>query len=104
MSALVDGAEDVAAVELRGGKKIERSGEEANPGGAADRMQKEVCRAGAMMKNRRQKTQDERGAENDFVFGGYGEARDKLCVHDTVDQRRNGDQEADERAGCADVK
>ena len=104
MSALADGAEDVAAVELRGGKKIKRSGEEADPGGTADGMQKEVCGAGAMMKNRREEMQDERGAENDFVFGGDAEAGDKLGVHDAVDQRGNGDQEANERAGSADVK
>ena len=36
----VDGAEDVTAVELAGGEKVERSGEEADPGGAANRMEK----------------------------------------------------------------
>ena len=58
MSALADGAEDVAAVELCGGKKIERSGEKAYPGGTADGMKKEVRGVGAMVKNRREEMED----------------------------------------------
>src|SRR5258708_4450404 len=57
-----------------------------------------------MMKNRREELEDERRAENDFVFGGDGEARDELGVDDAVDKRRNGDEEADEWAGGADVE
>src|SRR6266481_3632581 len=57
-----------------------------------------------MMKNRREKMEDERGAENDFVFGGHGEAGNKLGVHDAIDQRGNSDQEADERPRSVDVK
>ena len=104
MSALTDGAKDVAAVELRGGKKIERGGEQSHPGGAADGMKEEACGVRAMMKNRREEMEDERRAKDDLVFGGDGEAGDKLGVDDTVHERWNGDQEPDERAGRANVK
>ena len=43
MDARAERAKDVAAVELRGGEKIERGGEESDPGGAADWMEKNVC-------------------------------------------------------------
>ncbi len=58
MSALADGAKDVAAVELRGGKKIERGGEEADPGGATDRMKEEACGVRAVVKNRCEEMED----------------------------------------------
>src|SRR5260370_3661585 len=104
MGALADGAEDVATVELRGGKQVERSGEQAYPGGAADGMKEEVCGVSAMVKNRREKMQDERSAEDDLVIRWRGEAGDKLGVDDAVDQRGNGDEEADKRSGRADVE
>ena len=104
MCALAYGAEDVAAVELRGGKKIERSGKETDPGGAADGVKEEVCGVGAMVKNRREEMQDERSTEDDLVFGRDAEARDKLGVDDAVDERGNGDEKTDERAGRADVE
>ncbi len=75
MGALADGAEDVATVELRGGKQVERSGEQAYPGGAADGMKEEVCGVSAMVKNRREKMQDERSAEDDLVMRWRGRRR-----------------------------
>ena len=67
-------------------------------------MKKEARGFSAMMKKRREEMQDERRAEDDLVFGGDGEAGDKFGVHDAVDERWNGDQEANEWAGRADVK
>jgi len=85
MSALADGAEDVAAIELPGGKKIERSGEKADPCGASDRMKKEVRGVSAMMKNRREEMEDERRTEDNSGVRGVGKARNKLGVDDAVD-------------------
>ena len=42
MQAGIDGAEDVATVELTRGKKIEGSSEEAHPGGPADGIEKKI--------------------------------------------------------------
>ena len=41
MEAGTDGAKNVAAVELRGGEKIERGGKKTDPGSAANRREKE---------------------------------------------------------------
>jgi hypothetical protein len=104
MSALIDGAEDVAAVELRGGEEIERSGEETDPSGAADGMKEKTRGVRAMVKNRREEMEDERRAEDDLVVGRDSEAGDKLGVDDAVNERGNGDHEADEGSGRADVE
>src|SRR5260370_14998958 len=58
MSALAQGADDVAAIELRGGKKIERGREQAHPSCPARGMQKDGRGAGAMMKNRPEAMKD----------------------------------------------
>jgi hypothetical protein len=51
--ALVEGAKNVAAIELRCGKKIERGGEESDPGGAAYGVKQEIAGAGAVAEKRR---------------------------------------------------
>ena len=44
-----EGTQNVAAVELRNGQEIERSGEETNPGGASDGIKQEFSWGNAGM-------------------------------------------------------
>ena len=104
MGALAERAKNVAAIELRGGKKIERSGEESDPGGAADRMQEKIAGVRAVAKQRREELQKERSTEDEFVVGGNGQAGNEFGVEDAVHERGDGDDEADERAGGADIE
>src|SRR5579859_328592 len=104
MGALAQGAKNVAAIELRGGKKIERGGEEPDPGGAADRMQEKIACVRAVAKQRREKLQKERSAEDEFIVGGNGQPGNEFGVQYAVDERGDGDDETDERAGGADVE
>jgi len=48
--------------------------------------------------------QDERSAEMILLSAGVARPGDKLGVDDAVDQRGNGDEEADKRSGRADVE
>ena len=104
MGALAERAKNVAAIELRGGKKIERSGEEPDPGSAADRMQEKIAGVRAVTKQRREKLKQEWSAEDEFVVGGDGQAGYEFGVQDAVDERGDRDEEADERTGGADVE
>ena len=58
VSAGAQRAKDVAAVELRGGEKIERSGEQPDPRGAADGMEQQAARGHPRMQQRREKPQN----------------------------------------------
>src|SRR5579864_6918800 len=104
MGALAQGAKNVAAIELRGGKKIERGGEEPDPGGAADRMQEKIAGVRAVAKQRCEKLKQEWSAEDEFVVGGNGQSGNEFGVQYAVDERGDGDDKADERAGGADVE
>jgi hypothetical protein len=97
-------AEDVAAVELRGGEEIERSGEEADPGGAAYRMKKNVRDRRVGIKKRGESAEDERRAEDGADVIWIGEAWHNFGVKYAEDECRDGDDEADERSGGADVE
>ena len=90
MDTWVKGAEDVTAVELAGGEEVERGGEESDPGGAADRVEKEEVRIDAGMKERVEEPEEKRNAEDDGVLVGIrvGDGRDETGVKDAV--RRAG--------------
>jgi len=89
---------------LRGRKKIERSGEESDPGGAADRMQEKIAGVRAVTKQRREELKQEWSAEDEFVVGGDGQAGYEFGVQYAVDERGDRDDEADERTGGAHVE
>ena len=94
----------MAAVELRSREEIERGGEESDPGGAADGMEKEIGDGRVRIEDRRERVKDQRRAEDGADMRRVGEVGNELCVQDAEDQRGYGDDEADERAGRADVE
>ncbi len=104
MCARAERAQDVATVELRGGKQIERSGEQADPRGASYRVQQKTADRNAGMKQRGENSKDQRRAKNDAGVSRIAEARDEFCMEDPVDERRDGNHETHERARCADVE
>lgn len=97
-------AEDVAAVELRGGDEIEGGGEKADPGGAAYGVKKDVGDGRVRIEDGRESVEDERGAEDGTGVIWVGEIGNDLCVDDAEEQGGNGDDETEERAGCTDVE
>jgi hypothetical protein len=104
MAARAYGTEDVPAIELPGGKEVERSGEEADPGGAADGMEEKIFRGDAGMNHGREQVQDERHSENDVCFARISETGNHLSVEDAVDEGWDGKDKADEGAGGAYVE
>ena len=104
MSVLADCADDVAAVQLRGRQKVERSGKKADPCCPSNGMKKKIRGIGAMVKDWREKLENQGSAEHDFVLGGDGKSGNELCVNNAVDERGNRDEEAHQRSGCANVK
>ena len=48
--------------------------------------------------------QNERGAEDDVGFVRVSDGGNNFCVENSVDERGHGENEADERAGSADIK
>jgi len=56
------------------------------------------------MQDRFQNAQQEGSAIDEFGVGGVSQAGNKLGMKDTVDKSRDGEDEADERAGSADIQ
>ena len=75
MRARADGAKNMAAIELAGGKEIQRGSEESNPRGAAD-------------------------GERSLRF----RKDEKFGVHDAVEERGDGKDKSNERAAGAHVE
>ena len=106
MDTWVDGAEDVTAVKLAGGEEIERGGEEADPGGTADRVEKEEVRIDAGMEEGVEEPEEERNAEDDGVLVGIsvGDGGDEAGMKDAVEKGGDGEDEADQWTGSTNVK
>ena len=104
MSVLANCADDVAAVQLRGRQKVERSGKKADPCCPPNGMKKKIRGIGAMVKDWREKLENQRSAEHDFVLGGNRKSGNELCVDDAVDECWNRDEEAHKRPGRANIK
>jgi len=94
MSVLANCADDVAAVQLRGRQKVERSGKKSDPRCAANGMKKKIRSIGAMVKDWREKLENQGSAEHNFVLAGNRKSGNELCVDDAVDERGNRDEEA----------
>jgi hypothetical protein len=104
MRARTDRADDVAAVELADGKKVERSGEKADPCSATHRMQEQVADVRVGMYDGGDEMQDQRSAEDYVGAGVAGERRNDFCVEHAVDECGQSYDESDEWAGSADVE
>src|SRR5260370_39097705 len=98
MSVLADCADDVAAVQLRGRQKVERSGKKSDPCCAAHGMKKKIRGIGPVVKNWREKLENQRSAKHDFVLGGNGEAREETGGANNLSEGR-GRHPRDEQ-GC----
>jgi len=98
--------QDVAAVELRDGQEIQRSGEQPDPSGAADGVKQERGWGDAWVKPGGETTKQQRNAENkiDFGAGDVGKAGYDFGMENAVGEGGNGKHETGERAGSADVK
>jgi hypothetical protein len=104
MSAPTKGTKNVTAIELARGQEIERGCEEPDPGGAADRVEEEVACVDAGMKDGCEEAQDKRNAEDDLGMSGIRESRNNSGVKNSIKERGNGQEEADERARRANVE
>ena len=104
MRARTQRAEDMPAVELGSGEKVQRSGKQADPGCAAHRIEEQVASRHAWVQERGQDVQDQRGAENEPGVRRVRQAGNVLGMEDAVGQRRERDDESDDRARCTDVE
>jgi hypothetical protein len=104
MGARTEGTKNVAAIELARRQEIERSREEPDPGGAADGMEKETAGVDTGMNDGCEEAQDERNAEDDLGVSGIRESGNNLGMEDSINECRNGENEADKRARRADIE
>ncbi len=104
METRTDRAENVASIQLARGEEIKRGGEEADPCGPADGVQQESGWRRARMKQAGEKTQQERSAEDDVDVRGVRYTGDDPSMEDAIDERGDGEDKTDKRAGGADIK
>jgi len=104
MKACIEGAKDVAAIELTCGEEVEGGSEKSDPGSAADGVEQEGIRGRAWTKDGSEKTQQKRSAENDLGVGKVRDAGDDFGVEKAEDEGGNGENESHERAGSADIE
>jgi hypothetical protein len=104
MGARAEGTKNVAAIELTRRQEIERSGEEPDPSGAAYGMEEETSGVDAGMKDCCKEAQDERNAKNDVGVSGVRKSGNNFGVKNSIQECGNGENEADERARCADIE
>src|SRR5712692_6376788 len=97
-----DRIKNVAAIELAGGKEVERRGEQAGPGGTADGVQEKIAGRNAGAKKMFQDPL-EQGVAKEQGCAGLHSGND-FRVPDADGQRGNCQDEADDRAGEANVK
>jgi hypothetical protein len=99
-----DRTENVAPVELGGGKKIEGGGKETDPGGAADGMNQKSGGRDAGMEQGREETKQQRHAENEIGLRSVGKIWDDFCVENAIGESRNRQEKTGKGAGGADIE
>lgn len=104
MRARTNRTHDVAAIELTHGKQIERGGEQADPGGAADGMKKQVGGMRVGLENGGDELEDQRHAKGDVGVGIEIQRGNNPGVEYTVSKRRQSKNETDERTRGADIE
>ncbi len=92
----------MSAVQLGGRKKIERGGEQADPGSTADRVKQEIVRRDPWVKKRDEKTKNKRSAEK--KIGPGGETRNNFRMENADGERRQGEDKTDYGPGEADIE
>lgn len=106
MGTRAEGAKNVAAVELRGGQKVEGGGEEADPGGAANGRKEQAVGVDARVKERVQQAEEQRSAEDHVRLRriGMDERGDDGGMHNAVNERGNSENKSYERTGGTHVE
>src|SRR5260370_14269566 len=104
VSARVERTQNVATVQLGHGQEIERSGEKADPGGAANRMKQECAGGNAGMQGGSEETQQQWSAEGQVDVPRVVKARNKFGVEHAVGECGNRENESNERTGSAHIK
>ncbi len=104
VSARVERTQNVATVQLGHGQEIERSGEKADPGGAANRMKQECAGGNAGMQGGSEETQQQWSAEGQVDVPRVVKARNNFGVEHAVGECGNRQNESNERTGSAHVK
>lgn len=104
VKADADGAEDVAAIELGGGEKIEGSGKKADPGGTTDGIKQQSAGSDAGMEHGGDEAQQEGRAKGKVDALHVGETGNNFRMGDAVGQGGDREKEADQWAGSADVE
>ena len=97
MGTRAEGTKNVTAIQLTRRKKIERSREKSDPGGAAHGMEEKLARGDARMKNGGEEAEDQWNSEDDVGVSGIRESGDDLGMEDSIDERGNGKNKAHKR-------
>jgi hypothetical protein len=104
VEAGADRTENVAAVELGGGKKIKRGGEETDPGRTADGVNQKGVRRNTRMEQCREQAEEEWNAENEIGLRSVGKIWDDFCVENAIGESGNRQNKTGEGAGSADIE
>ena len=106
VKAGIDGAENVAAIELSCREEVKCRGEKTDPGGAAYWGKQEEVRIDAGMKQGIEKAEKQGNAEDDGVLGRIeiSDCGNDIGMKYAVDKGGNGKDKTDQRAGGADIE
>ena len=102
MPAGRDRVEDVAAIELSHRQQVQRGGEQAHPGGAADGVEEKLVERHVRAQQLCQQFHQGRVAKNNRSL--CERAGDGLGIENADNQCGHGDCKADQRSGDADVE
>lgn len=104
MSAGADGAKNVSAIELARWKEIQGGSEEADPSGAADRVEEENVGRRARVNDPGKEAKKQRHAEDNVRMRGVDDAGCDLGVKNAEEERGHCKNEAYQWAGRADIE
>ena len=92
MNAGADRANNVSAIELTYGKKIQSGGKQADPGCAANRIQQQIRRMGVGLEDRAHQFHDQRHTKHYIGIRIQGERRNDAGVENSVREGRHSEQ------------
>lgn len=98
------GTEDMATVQLRDRKQIERSHKQTNPGGAADGRQQKGAGGDPRMIDGVEEADDQWRAKDQVPVSRISKAGNEFGMQHPVNECGEGENETHQRAGSADVE
>ena len=104
MERSAEGTKNVTAIELGDWEKIEGSGEESDPSGAANGVKQQGAGRDAWMKNGSEKSKQERRTKDQVHVLQVGEARDGFGVQNAISEGWDGEDKADKRSGSTYIE